>query len=151
MLSLYWCSVVNAQVKGVLDDMLEKLPEEYNLAELMCKTADRTPYILVCLQECQRMNLLLAEIHRSLKELDFGLKVQTKPDRKINIIMNSFNKHNNIIVFFYHELPGKGRTESFFRHGDAPDGSVLWQRSRELEQIGISFNQNTGPVVQHPA
>lgn len=63
------------QVKSVLDDMLEKLPEEYNLAELMSKTAERSPYILVCLQECERMNLLLAEIHRSLTELDQGLKV----------------------------------------------------------------------------
>ncbi|XP_016337659.1 dynein heavy chain 11, axonemal [Sinocyclocheilus anshuiensis] len=62
------------KVKSVLDDMLEKLPEEYNLAELMSKTAERSPYILVCLQECERMNLLLAEIHRSLTELDLGLK-----------------------------------------------------------------------------
>ncbi|KAI2655454.1 Dynein axonemal heavy chain 11 [Labeo rohita] len=62
------------KVKSVLDDMLEKLPEEYNLAELMSKTAERSPYILVCLQECERMNLLLAEIHRSLTELDQGLK-----------------------------------------------------------------------------
>ncbi|KAI7806173.1 dynein axonemal heavy chain 11 [Triplophysa rosa] len=65
---------IEEKVKSVLDDMLEKLPEEYNLADLMCKTADRSPYILVCLQECQRMNLLLAEMHRSLKELDLGLK-----------------------------------------------------------------------------
>jgi len=63
------------QVKTVLDDMLEKLPEEYNLAELMSKTVERSPYILLCLQECERMNLLLAEMHRSLKELDLGLKV----------------------------------------------------------------------------
>lgn len=63
------------QVKSVLDDMLERLPEEYSLAELMSKTVERSPYILVCLQECERMNLLLAEIHRSLKELDLGLKV----------------------------------------------------------------------------
>ncbi|KAA0703060.1 Dynein beta chain, ciliary [Triplophysa tibetana] len=65
---------IEEKVKSVLDDMLEKLPEEYNLADLMCKTADRNPYIIVCLQECQRMNLLLAEILRSLKELDLGLK-----------------------------------------------------------------------------
>ncbi len=65
-------------MKSVLDDMLEKLPEEYNLAELMSKTAERSPYILVCLQECERMNLLLAEIHRSLTELDLGLKVGDK-------------------------------------------------------------------------
>ena len=35
---------------------------------------DRTPYIVVAFQECERMNQLTAEIRRSLKELDLGLK-----------------------------------------------------------------------------
>lgn len=63
------------QVKNVLDEILEKLPEEYNLQEIMQKTTKRTPYILVCFQECERMNILMKEIRRSLKELDLGLKV----------------------------------------------------------------------------
>ncbi|KAM3873375.1 dynein axonemal heavy chain 11 [Diretmus argenteus] len=62
------------KVKFVLDDILEKLPEEYNIAEIMAKTAERSPYILVCFQECEHMNVLLAEIRKSLKELDLGLK-----------------------------------------------------------------------------
>lgn len=59
----------------MLDDILEKLPEEYNMSDLTSKSAERTPYILVCLQECERMNILVNEIRRSLKELDLGLKV----------------------------------------------------------------------------
>ncbi|XP_060774018.1 dynein axonemal heavy chain 11 [Neoarius graeffei] len=62
------------KVKTVLDEILEKLPEEYNMSDLMSKTTERTPYILVCFQECERMNLLVNEIRRSLKELDLGLK-----------------------------------------------------------------------------
>lgn len=62
-------------MKNVLDEILEKLPEEYNLQEIMQKTAERSPYILVCFQECERMNILMKEIRRSLKELDLGLKV----------------------------------------------------------------------------
>ncbi|KAJ8288109.1 hypothetical protein COCON_G00007680 [Conger conger] len=62
------------KVKSVLDDILEKLPEEFNLAEIMAKTSARSPYILVCLQECERMNALIEEMWRSLKELDLGLK-----------------------------------------------------------------------------
>lgn len=54
---------------------MEKLPEEYNMSDLVSKTAERTPYILVCFQECERMNTLVNEIRRSLKELDLGLKV----------------------------------------------------------------------------
>ncbi|XP_073341249.1 dynein axonemal heavy chain 11 isoform X2 [Pagrus major] len=62
------------KVKSVIEDILEKLPEEYNMAEIISKTTKRSPYILVCFQECERMNLLLAEIRRSLNELDLGLK-----------------------------------------------------------------------------
>ncbi|XP_051263759.1 dynein axonemal heavy chain 11 isoform X8 [Dicentrarchus labrax] len=62
------------KVKSVIEDILDKLPEEYNMAEIMSKTTKRSPYILVCFQECERMNLLLAEIRKSLNELDLGLK-----------------------------------------------------------------------------
>lgn len=62
-------------MKTILDEVLEKLPEEYNMSDITSKTAERTPYILVCFQECERMNILISEIRRSLKELDLGLKV----------------------------------------------------------------------------
>ncbi|XP_041937573.1 dynein heavy chain 11, axonemal [Alosa sapidissima] len=62
------------KVKTILDDILEKLPEEYNMSDISSKTAERSPYILVCFQECERMNTLIHEIRRSLKELDLGLK-----------------------------------------------------------------------------
>ncbi|XP_060638089.2 dynein axonemal heavy chain 11 [Anolis sagrei] len=62
------------KVKNVLDEILEKLPEEFNMAEIMQKSAVRSPYVLVCFQECERMNILIREIRRSLKQLDLGLK-----------------------------------------------------------------------------
>lgn len=46
------------------------------MSDITSKTAERTPYILVCFQECERMNILVSEIRRSLKELDLGLKVR---------------------------------------------------------------------------
>lgn len=64
------------QVKTILDEVLEKLPEEYNMSDITSKTAERSPYILVCFQECERMNHLISEMRRSLKELDLGLKVR---------------------------------------------------------------------------
>lgn len=45
------------------------------MSDITSKTAERSPYILVCFQECERMNVLIHEIKRSLKELDLGLKV----------------------------------------------------------------------------
>jgi dynein heavy chain len=62
-------------VKALLDELIEKLPEEFNLQELQGKVEEKTPYILVALQECERMNNLTSEIRRSLKELNLGLKV----------------------------------------------------------------------------
>lgn len=60
----------------MLEEILEKLPEEFNMAELLGKAEERTPYQVVALQECERMNYLTQEIRRSLRELSLGLKVR---------------------------------------------------------------------------
>lgn len=65
------------QVKAVLDEILEKIPETFNMAEIMAKAAEKTPYVVVAFQECERMNILTNEMRRSLKELNLGLKVNT--------------------------------------------------------------------------
>ncbi|XP_072736834.1 dynein axonemal heavy chain 17 isoform X3 [Ciconia boyciana] len=62
------------KVKSVLDEIIERLPEPFNMVEIMAKAADKTPYVVVAFQECERMNILTHEIRRSLKELDLGLK-----------------------------------------------------------------------------
>ncbi|XP_004592923.2 dynein axonemal heavy chain 17 [Ochotona princeps] len=62
------------KVKAVLDDILEKIPETFNMAEIMAKAAEKTPYVVVAFQECERMNTLTNEMRRSLKELNLGLK-----------------------------------------------------------------------------
>lgn len=56
---------------------MEKLPDEFNMLELMAKVPpeERTPYVVVAFQECERMNMLTNEMRRSLKELNLGLKV----------------------------------------------------------------------------
>lgn len=99
------------KVKEVIEDLLDKIPEEFNIAELnsrviifsstffpqlekfflllflfslyynkstsLCanQVEDRTPYVIVAFQECDRMNSLCREMRRSLEELDLGLKV----------------------------------------------------------------------------
>lgn len=59
----------------MLDEIIEKLPEEFNMTEIMGKVEERTPYVIVAFQECERMNYLTGEMKRSLRELDLGLKV----------------------------------------------------------------------------
>ena len=62
-------------MKQIVDEIMEKLPEDFNMVEIMNKVEERTPYVIVAFQECERMNYLTGEMKRSLKELDLGLKV----------------------------------------------------------------------------
>ncbi|KAM6111100.1 LOW QUALITY PROTEIN: dynein axonemal heavy chain 17 [Pterocles gutturalis] len=62
------------KVKAVLDEIIEKLPEPFNMEEIMAKAEEKTPYVVVAFQECERMNILTHEMRQSLKELDLGLK-----------------------------------------------------------------------------
>lgn len=64
-------------MKSILDEILEKLPEPFNMMDLTARAEEKTPYMLVALQESERMNTLTLEIRRSLKELNLGLKVQS--------------------------------------------------------------------------
>jgi dynein heavy chain len=43
------------------------------MLEINSKAKTKTPYINVCLQECERMNILLGEIRNSLTDLEAGL------------------------------------------------------------------------------
>ncbi|NXJ00450.1 DYH17 protein, partial [Psophia crepitans] len=65
---------VSREEKAILDEIIERLPEPFSLAEIMAKAVDKTPYVVVAFQECERMNTLTHEIRRSLTELDLGLK-----------------------------------------------------------------------------
>jgi dynein heavy chain len=64
------------KLKTILDDILEKLPEEFNMLEMngRCPPEERTPYTVVAFQEASRMNKLMSELRRTLRELDLGLK-----------------------------------------------------------------------------
>ena len=62
------------RARAVLDDLLERLPEVYDLEEVRARAEEVTPYVMVAIQEVERMNILLREIRRSLLELDLGLK-----------------------------------------------------------------------------
>lgn len=64
------------QVKQVLDEIRERLPDDFNVQEMMARCEDRNPYVVVAFQECERMSMLTSEMRRSLRELDLGLKVK---------------------------------------------------------------------------
>ncbi|XP_076454452.1 dynein beta chain, ciliary-like [Babylonia areolata] len=64
------------KVKTLLDDFMDRMPDEFNMEEIMAKVPpeERTPYVVVAFQETERMNMLTNEMKRSLKELNLGLK-----------------------------------------------------------------------------
>jgi dynein heavy chain, axonemal len=68
----------DAGVRAILDSLLERLPPPFSLLELEARAAPllggpSSPFVLVCLQECESMNALLGEMCRSLGELRKGL------------------------------------------------------------------------------
>ncbi|NXD25415.1 DYH9 protein, partial [Spelaeornis formosus] len=76
-------------VQTLLEEMLEKLTDEFNMAELMARVEERTPYAVVALQECERMNALTAEMRRSLTELELGLKGELTMTSDMETLQNS--------------------------------------------------------------
>uniref|UniRef100_A0A803V8E2 Dynein axonemal heavy chain 17 n=1 Tax=Ficedula albicollis TaxID=59894 RepID=A0A803V8E2_FICAL len=76
-------------VQALLEEMLEKLTDEFNMAELVAKVEERTPYAVVALQECERMNALTAELRRSLSELELGLKGELTMSSDMEALQNS--------------------------------------------------------------
>lgn len=63
------------KAKMTLDDIMEKLPDLFDMEDIRSKIDEvPTPYQMVAIQETERMNILLAEMKRSLIELDLGLK-----------------------------------------------------------------------------
>ncbi|XP_032945882.1 dynein axonemal heavy chain 9 [Rhinolophus ferrumequinum] len=62
------------KVRAVLEEILERVTDEFNLPELMARVEEHTPYTVVAFQECERVNVLTREMQHSLRELDLGLK-----------------------------------------------------------------------------
>ncbi|KAL7754360.1 hypothetical protein RI367_000341 [Sorochytrium milnesiophthora] len=77
------------KVKALVDEILGSLPDPFNVPELMSRVEERTPYISVALQECDRMAILTVEIKRSLKELDLGLKGDLTITEAMEALMNA--------------------------------------------------------------
>lgn len=60
----------------VLEDIVERLPETYDMEDIRGRVEEYPPppYTMVAIQESERMNILTLEMRRSLAELDLGLR-----------------------------------------------------------------------------
>ncbi|NWX62644.1 DYH17 protein, partial [Promerops cafer] len=117
--------------QSVLDEIVGQLPEPFNMEEMMAKAKEKTPYTVVALQECERMNILTSEIRRSLKELDLGLQGELTITSEMEELSNAL---------FYDSVP-----ESWTRYAYPSLLSLanwyadLLLRIRELEVWSTDF------------
>ena len=68
-------------VARTLEDLLERLPESFSLVDIQMRSepllkTEISPYVVVAVQECTRMNTLLDKIRTSLTELRKGMDGQ---------------------------------------------------------------------------
>ena len=49
-MNLQLSSLREEKVKAIVDDILDKIPDQFNMAEIMQKVEERTPYVIVAFQ-----------------------------------------------------------------------------------------------------
>ncbi|CAH8480381.1 unnamed protein product [Dicrocoelium dendriticum] len=78
-------------LNNLLEDLLDRLPDGFPMSELYARQApeERSPYAVVVLQECERMNLLVDEMRRSLKELRLGLRGELTVSAAMELLINA--------------------------------------------------------------
>lgn len=166
------------QVKAVLDEIMGQLPEPFNMVDMMAKAKEKTPYTVVALQECERMNILTKEIRRSLKELDLGLQVHSRqlpasspsiPKALSALKLRQVQPGSPSLLFpepthIPLDVPPltagdttstflflKGRADNYIRDGRAGKRSFLRQCSRILDTLCLSLPLQLGDLVCRPA
>jgi len=82
-------SSMEKSVKKNLDLILPMVPDPFNILELYARIEKHEPYVSICLQECERMNILMTEIRRSLNELDMGLSGELTISEAMDALMLS--------------------------------------------------------------
>lgn len=78
----------DAAVKSLIEKFLNDLPPEFVMLELFDRAKERTPFIVVCLQECERMNILTGTIKKSLQDLEMGLLGQLNMTDEMESLAN---------------------------------------------------------------
>lgn len=78
-----------------MNNLLERLPENFvmvtiNIAAERLMKDLTAPFVIVCLQECTRMNVLLSAMRKTLVELDKGLKGQLNMSQAMEDLATAF-------------------------------------------------------------
>merc|ERR1719262_588032 len=80
----------------MITSYLEQLPNDLDMLEIRgrLKDEDYTPYVIVSLQESDRMNLVLGAIRSSLLELELGISGALNVTDKMEALANDLNMNS---------------------------------------------------------
>ena len=73
--------------KVILDDIMDKMPDMFEVSEVLERIEERNPFINVFLQEIERMVKLMRFIIRALSELDLGLKGDLQMSERMETLL----------------------------------------------------------------
>ena len=107
------------------------------MMEIHGKAKDKTPYVVVCLQECERMNILLAEIRNSLTDLDAGLKGSLNITDAMELLSSQLSMNM---------VPGSWEKYAYFSKKNLLDWFTD-MKDRVTQLVGWSEALDTPPVV----
>eukprot|EP00756_Hemistasia_phaeocysticola_P021738 Hpha_TRINITY_DN15791_c11_g1::TRINITY_DN15791_c11_g1_i1::g.41603::m.41603/K10408/DNAH; dynein heavy chain, axonemal len=83
----------DARMRAMLDDLSQRLPEKFNLAELTpAKGSDSGPLAMFVLQECDRSNTLLSMVHSSLSDCMAGLRGHRTISESMDEVLRSLEE-----------------------------------------------------------
>lgn len=125
------------KIKNLIVSFTASLPVDFNMFEVMAKAKDKTPYVVVCLQECERMNILLQEIRSSLTDLDAGLKGSLNITDAMELLSSQLSM--NLV-------PGSWEKYAYFSKKNLLDWFTD-MKERVIQLVGWSEVLDTPPVV----
>eukprot|EP00742_Colponemidia_sp_Colp-10_P004589 GILJ01004897.1.p1 GENE.GILJ01004897.1~~GILJ01004897.1.p1 ORF type:complete len:2544 (-),score=425.95 GILJ01004897.1:114-7634(-) len=80
-------SARDEQNRAMVDNLLEQIPILFDMEDIISRIEGLDPYTGVFLQECDRMNNLLAEMRRSLTELKLGLNGELMMSERMDTLL----------------------------------------------------------------
>jgi len=120
------------KVNKFIEDLLSNLPEGFDMPDMYSRVQERTPYVSVCLQECDRMSILLNIIRTSLKELALGLKGDLSMSDNMTNLMNSI---------FFDFVPETWAAKAYPSLKSLPAWIAnLNERIRQLQEWSLEMN-----------
>ena len=96
--------------KELIQKFLTTLPPDFVMFDIIARATEKTPFVIVCIQECERMNILLGVVRKSLIELEMGMNGQLNITDAMENLQNclALNKVSDLwtkYAYFLQENP----------------------------------------------